>query len=284
MNESEQFNKLLNEIVNNRTELRNVIEASEARVLLKIESLKEKIRYLEKENKGLKNKVEKLERKSKENGIVIFGMNPRGEEGISLELVFEEIYRLLGVTISKSDVNNFIWIRNARNNPIKLDLVSNLKKQEIFRNCKKLKGTRISIAHDLTFEQREDNKLLRYHLKNARENAGITSYIRGNKLFVDGTAYTAESLREEKEEETVENQNHSAPATPNTRTRNLESDSEIEKETQIRTQTKKTGIHQQIEKVQSSTNQNLPKKPLKPNPTPGQASTEKLRLRSTNRK
>lgn len=282
MNENEQFGKLLNEIVNNRTELRNVIEASEARVVLKIESLKEKIRYLERENKELKSKVETLERKSRENGIVIFGMKTK-EEGISLEFVFEEIHRLLGVAISRSDVNNFVWIKNARNNPIKLNLVSNLKKQEIFRNCKKLKGTQISIAHDLTFEQREDNKLLRYHLKNARENTGIISYIRGNRLFVDGTAYTAETLREKKEEETAEKQNHSAPATPDTRTRNKESDCGIETKTQIKTQKKITGI-QQIENVQLSTNQNLPRKPLKPNPNPGQASTEKLQLRSASRK
>ncbi|KAG5878642.1 hypothetical protein JTB14_009909 [Gonioctena quinquepunctata] len=52
----------------------------------------------------------------------------------------------------------------------------------------------------LTFEQIEKKKLLRYHSKNARENTEIKSYIKENKLFIDGIAYTAETLREEEEE------------------------------------------------------------------------------------
>lgn len=74
---NDQLQILYNEIVNSKIELKTVIEASEARLLMTVESLNEKIRHLEKENQNLKSKVEILERNSKKNGILVFGLKKR---------------------------------------------------------------------------------------------------------------------------------------------------------------------------------------------------------------
>lgn len=62
------------EIVGNREELKNSIEASEVRVFLENESLNNKVKQLEKENTELKNKVKILERDNIKNKLVIFGI------------------------------------------------------------------------------------------------------------------------------------------------------------------------------------------------------------------
>lgn len=54
--------------------MRNVIGKSENLNLLKIETLKGKIKQLEQENENFKNEVEILERKSTQNGILVFGL------------------------------------------------------------------------------------------------------------------------------------------------------------------------------------------------------------------
>lgn len=61
----DNYTTLLEEIKTNRTELKHFIEASETRVLLKIEELHSRIKELEKENKQLKQKLEVVERNQK---------------------------------------------------------------------------------------------------------------------------------------------------------------------------------------------------------------------------
>lgn len=50
------------------------MEGSETRVLMKTELLKEKIKSLTKEDGDLKAEVEKLQRNSKKNSILMFGL------------------------------------------------------------------------------------------------------------------------------------------------------------------------------------------------------------------
>lgn len=52
-----------------KAEFKSIIEASEARILLKIEDVKQRVSILEKENTNLKNKIESLERANRKNNI-----------------------------------------------------------------------------------------------------------------------------------------------------------------------------------------------------------------------
>ena len=59
-----------------------------------------------------------------------------------------------------------------------------LKKDQIFKNCSKLKGTKIIISQDLCIEDRKDQKLLVQHLREARSQnhqAKIKGKKTGNK-------------------------------------------------------------------------------------------------------
>lgn len=56
---------IYNEIVKIKTDLKNIVEASETRVVFKIESLNNKSNNLEKENLALKDKIESLERQNR---------------------------------------------------------------------------------------------------------------------------------------------------------------------------------------------------------------------------
>lgn len=211
MSTDEITNKqLYEEIVKNKTELRQVIEASETRVLLKLESLNNKIKKLEKENQQFKNKIEYLERENRKNNLVIFGLHKNNKE-VSVAFICEKIKDLLGVHLLPSDINNLYTLGSAENSPVKLELISYLKKTEIFQNCKKLKGTKIYFSNDLTENQRNEYKILREHLKQAKANTKDRCYIKGNKLFVNNIVYTAEDLHHE--EEPIP-KNRSAPLTP----------------------------------------------------------------------
>lgn len=202
--------QICEEIVRNRRELRNTIEASEARILLQLESLNNRIKTLEKENSELKNKVELLDRDSRKNNLIIFGLNINSTE-TSFDFISNQIKQLINVDLTESNINNFYKIGKAEKGPIKLELLSILKKREILRNCHKLKGTKIYITPDLTVKQRNENKILREHLHQVKGNTGKQCFIKGNKLYVDNIPYTVEDLKYVNEPDP---KNNSAPPTP----------------------------------------------------------------------
>lgn len=66
---------LKGEVIKNRKEIKSAIEATEARLLMKVEELEQKVHHLEKENQTFKDKVKTLDRSSRRNNIIVFGLN-----------------------------------------------------------------------------------------------------------------------------------------------------------------------------------------------------------------
>lgn len=183
---------ILEEILRNRTELKNTIEASETRLLKQVEELNNKLNNLEKENADLKNKIKILETKNKKNNIVLFGLE--NSEKISPQFICQQLKRHLDVDVIEADINNLYLSGNSQNGPVVVEFLSYIKKNSVMKNCYKLKGTTISIAHDLNFEERQKNKILRKHLNLARQNKNNVCYIKKNKLYVNGNIYTSDEL------------------------------------------------------------------------------------------
>lgn len=199
------------EILNTRKDIKNCIEASETRLLMKIEQLKNTISNLEKENSELKEEVEYLKRGQIKKNIVIFGLNKKREE-IRAENLCQDLKELVGVDLEVSDFGDIYPLGKVDNCPIKIEFNSNLKKREVLKNCNRLKGKNISIANDLTQTQREEIKILRKHLFLARQDEKFKDcFIKGNKLFVNGAIYGIEDLEKH---ETFEPKTNSAPSTP----------------------------------------------------------------------
>lgn len=208
-------NEILNEIIKSRNELKNLIEATETRLLLKIEEEKQKINKLTQENESLKLKVEHLERESKKKNLIVFGLNKPSEE-ITPEFIINEIKQLVDVEINQSEISDLYTIGRGQNRPVKIELTNNFRKSLILKNCFKLKGTHIKIANDLTLKQRQEGQILRKHLNLARlDGNNRNCFIRRNKLIVDDISYSPEELeKNETEEDAAHSKPNSAPSTP----------------------------------------------------------------------
>lgn len=190
-----------------------------------IEKLKSKINELEIENSEVKKKLFITQRKIKKNNIVVFGLADDEETDIKIQIKDLATNRL-GIALEEIDIDNIYRIGTKKGDKpraVIVEFVRNIKKQEIFKNVTKLKGSGISIANDLAPEEIEEKKILLRHLKLAREkkyNATITK----NILVINGEKYTSEDLKNLDSEDATEcyrhrghyNNSNSAPATPTT--------------------------------------------------------------------
>ncbi|KAG5882229.1 hypothetical protein JTB14_037330 [Gonioctena quinquepunctata] len=130
------------------------------------------------------------------------------------EYICHELGTLVNVTINECDLNNTYSLGKKEGAPIKVEFVSYLRKSAVLKNAKRLKGTHISIAHDLTLIQREENRILRKHMSLAKANNHMNCYIKRNKLFVDGKAYSPQDLEGTESTEINITKSNSEPATP----------------------------------------------------------------------
>lgn len=208
------YNKLLEELSKCKTELKSTIEASETRLGLKIEALNHKIKTLEKENSDLRVKLETLDRSQRRNNLVIFGLGTRSE--YSVDSICNKLNSYLGTSLTEHDLNDAYPLGRSDRCPVKLEFASHIKKKLVLQNCRKLKGTAVSISQDLTEIQREEAKVLRKHLQKIRRTTTERSYIRGRGIYVDNKYYTLNQLEDLEESDEVFTKEHpnSAPPTP----------------------------------------------------------------------
>lgn len=206
---------LLLQIKNSKDEIKNWVSATEVRLLLEIQTLKNKNEVLEKENEILKERLERTEQYCNKNNIIIFGLNK--SKTLSAEYLCEEINRLMKIQIEPREINDYYTLGKVGNSPIKVEFISYQSKKYIYQHTKELKGTGVSIANDLTLKQRQELKKLKSFLIEVRSKYSEKSYLKGNKLIIGEKSYTLEEL--EKSSEKVQTIN-SAPSTPTISYRN----------------------------------------------------------------
>lgn len=209
--------KLLNTIISQNNEIKSDIDqikkdlSNQSRT---IEIINCKVAILENENTELKNKLLAIERKSKRNNFIIFGV--KEDVADILTFVINIVRDTLNILISNNDINNIYRIGQKaaeKSRPIILELTTNLKKQEISRALPKLKNTGIRFANDLLPQDREQQKLLHKHLKEAKDK-NHNARIFKNKLIINGVTYTYQDLKNTDEGETENHviEVHSNPA------------------------------------------------------------------------
>lgn len=156
----------------------------------------ETIRTLSGKLEKLSNRCLYLERKSRKNNIIIFGLKINDDKLLANETI-AMLNNLLGLNYYAGDINNIYKIGKDSNPPIVVEFISFLRKIEIFKDAeklKKLKEKNIAISNDLCEEDRQDQKLLRRHLKDAREKK-LNANIKGNKLEINKVLYTISQLK-----------------------------------------------------------------------------------------
>lgn len=178
----------------NKEELKQEIKAENSKVLKKLEEQANKINTLEKKCDSLEIRCTNLEKLYRKNNIIIFGLEiPNGSS--LLNFTIGRLTELLGISLSDTEINNIYQLKSDKTPPVKVEFVSFLKKDLVIKNRKKLKGTRIFIAHDLNPEERKQQKELTTHLKLARSKNCIAK-IKGKTLQINSEIYTLEQLRD----------------------------------------------------------------------------------------
>ncbi|KAK9879993.1 hypothetical protein WA026_008506 [Henosepilachna vigintioctopunctata] len=124
--------------------------------------------------------------------IIIFGLEKPLE--VSPAFICEEIRRLLQVELKESDISDLYQLGKKNNSPIKVEFISYFKKKEVISNARKLKGSQISIANDLTPQQREEVRKLKSFLRKIKDRTSKKAYIRGNRVIVGTKEYTLGQL------------------------------------------------------------------------------------------
>lgn len=202
------------EVLKNRSEIRNFIEAVETRLLIKLEEANRRVTNLETENSLLRKQIEQLDRENRKNNLAIFGLNQHKDTQINETFICKELNSYLGVSVKESDIANVLPSSKKENCPLRVKLINYQIKNLIFKNCHKLKGTKVSISNDLTLEQQKEHKILRKHLTLAKLDGHRNSKIRGNKLIVDETIYCLDDLKKIEEADETKATRNSAPPTP----------------------------------------------------------------------
>nr|CAI5831225.1 unnamed protein product [Callosobruchus analis] len=105
--------------------------------------------------------------------------------GFTCDIVENNIYK---------EINNIYLVdKNKDNSPIILEFISLFKKQILFKQVYKLKNTGVSIANDLSYENRKTQKELVRHLRQAKQQ-NLPARIRGTRLEISSRLYTIDEL------------------------------------------------------------------------------------------
>ncbi|KAG5878115.1 hypothetical protein JTB14_005762 [Gonioctena quinquepunctata] len=155
-----------------------------------LNSFNTRIRTLEEENIKLKNEVEEVGRKSRENNIIVCGL-PLSETEEALNYLND----ILGTKVDFANLNNIFFIpqKTGQHQLLKIEFISYLTKVEVLSNVRKLKGLGVSIFDDLNPADQIIHKALRSYVTTAK-NKGFKATIRRNHLLVNKEEFTLEQL------------------------------------------------------------------------------------------
>nr|CAI5821898.1 unnamed protein product [Callosobruchus analis] len=145
------------------------------------------------------DKIHKLEKNFIKNNIIIFGAILT-EGNTILEKVIHFLNRTLNASLTPHDINDVYTIGKKEEKPIIVKFTSYLKKIEILNKCKSIKNynkennTKILITNELTEKEQEEQRILRSHMKEAR-NKNLLAYISKGKLTIGKETYTVDDLK-----------------------------------------------------------------------------------------
>jgi hypothetical protein len=171
------------------------LDAKYENVKLELAKANDKITSLEARNVELTNKIDDLENKHKKNNIITFGLleTEGGNGAIDDFLMFAN--SKLDVTLDKSCISHAYRIgKNYGKRPLLVSFLYYESKANIMKNVAKLKGSRISIADDLSPNSRAIRKNLLIKAKEARSE-GLDVKVRNNCIIIDTVTLTYNSLQ-----------------------------------------------------------------------------------------
>lgn len=133
-----------------------------------------------------------LEDRSRRNNLLIFGVDERPDETSDsiIDTVVKDIFSdILKVKVSSAERIHRIGRKVAnKSRPVIVKFVDHRKKEQVLRNCNKLKGTPISISEDFSKATRETRKKLWDDTATIRARGGKVR-LAYTKIKVDDVLY-----------------------------------------------------------------------------------------------
>lgn len=196
-----------------KEEIKNEIQELNERLRNKIQEQESKYRELENQHIELKKNYERLDRQSRKNSLVIFGLETKDKRDNLPDYVTNTLGNLLDIQIDVGDLKDIHVVAAKSTTFIKAEFMSAIKVKTILTNTQKLRNSGITISRDLTPQERKDRSVLLSHLREARSKKNYAKIV-GNRLLVNGDFYTINQLQET-EYIDFSRKSNSAPATPN---------------------------------------------------------------------
>ncbi|XP_031334052.1 uncharacterized protein PF11_0207-like [Photinus pyralis] len=178
-----------------------------------IQEIRNENQQLKKENEELKttiahqnDKIGYLEREIKKNNLIIHGVKEmENENELQLKEATRIILREMGINEAvEAEISEIYRIGKPENNktrPVFIKIKNHGLKVQIIKHAKNLRGTEIYISEDYPKHIIETRRTLIPYMKKTRET-GHHSYIKYDKLMVNGEEYKLEELEVQEPEET----------------------------------------------------------------------------------
>ncbi|CAN7995630.1 unnamed protein product [Ixodes hexagonus] len=145
-----------------------------------VESMKDTVRILEHNVDRQNERIDELENHSRRNNLVVFGLPEEDGETITAlkENVLNNIFaKTLKVTVTSLELIHRIGQKKPGTcRPVFMKFLDSSEKQDVLENCKKLKGSKLSVSCDYAKETLNIRKKL---WESARSNKK-----KGDKVFL----------------------------------------------------------------------------------------------------
>ncbi|KAL3271871.1 hypothetical protein HHI36_022341 [Cryptolaemus montrouzieri] len=106
-----------------------------------------------------------------------------------------KLNELLEIEFNGDRFDNMYKLGNSSSSPVKVEFISYLTKSLVLNKRFKLKGSNVYNNSDLCEEDREREKVLKNHLKEARTKNHKT-YINNWNLYVNGEQFNVEDVKQ----------------------------------------------------------------------------------------
>ncbi|KAL3268482.1 hypothetical protein HHI36_007593 [Cryptolaemus montrouzieri] len=145
----------------------------------------------------LKEQVANIDKEARKNNQVIYGIDIDRDNLNSK--VLQVISEATDTDFPENKISDIYQLDKKEKCPILVKLQNQTVKQLIPRGAQKLKGTGISLAADLTEEERNQRRELVTRMKQARIR-GVSACIEGNSLIINNkTSAKTQKAKREKE-------------------------------------------------------------------------------------
>lgn len=188
--------------VSTMTEDIKALKETEKDILSELKVCKRKCISLEEKNVQLETKVSVLEKtlkilenKSREKNVILFNIEDPKTDNLNLLERVKTIFTEAKINIPDDGIEKIFRLgKNIGSRPILVAFTSVKYKSILFSKISELRSLDISIANDLTNEQRETRKILK-NLQVKLTQQGKTSIIKGSRLLIENTLYDIPTIQ-----------------------------------------------------------------------------------------